>query len=135
MSQTATLPSVEAHRSTPSIAFGALLLRDLTVLRKNLFEFVMRTVMQPLLFVFVFTYVFPKIGQGIGGAKGEAAFSSLLVPGVVAIACIFQGIQAVAIPLVQDFGYSREIEVYNNVAKFRRAPLSLFEQRCFSNFP
>jgi ABC-2 type transport system permease protein len=110
MSQTATLPAVEAHRSTPSIAFGALLLRDLTVLRKNLFEFIMRTIMQPLLFVFVFTYVFPKIGQGIGGAKGEAAFSSLLVPGVVAIACIFQGIQAVAIPLVQDFGYSREIE-------------------------
>jgi ABC-2 type transport system permease protein len=34
----------------------------------------------------------------------------LLVPGIVAIACIFQGIQAVALPLVQDFGYSREIE-------------------------
>ncbi len=32
------------------------------------------------------------------------------MPGVVAIACIFQGIQAVALPLVQDFGYSREIE-------------------------
>jgi ABC-2 type transport system permease protein len=80
------------------------------VLRKNLVEFVIRTVMQPLLFVFVFTYVFPKIGQGVGGASGEAEFSSLLVPGVVAIACIFQGIQAVALPLVQEFGVSREIE-------------------------
>src|SRR5947208_2414890 len=49
-------------------------------------------------------------GQGVGGAAGAAAFSSILVPGVVAIACIFQGIQAVALPLVQDFGYSREIE-------------------------
>ena len=66
--------------------------------------------MQPLLFVFVFTYVFPKIGQGIGGASGAAEFSSLLVPGVVAIACIFQGIQAVALPLVQEFSYTREIE-------------------------
>jgi len=66
--------------------------------------------MQPLLFVFVFAYVFPKIGQGVGGAAGSAAFSSILVPGVVAIACIFQGIQSVALPLVQDFGYSREIE-------------------------
>jgi ABC-2 type transport system permease protein len=67
--------------------------------------------MQPLLFVFVFTYVFPKIGQGVGGSgSGATAFSSLLVPGVVAIACIFQGIQAVALPLVQEFGYTREIE-------------------------
>ena len=92
------------------IAFGALLLRDLTVLRKNFIEFILRTVMQPLLFVFVFTYVFPKIGQGVGGAQGQATFSSILVPGVIAIACIFQGIQAVALPLVQEFGFTREIE-------------------------
>ena len=38
------------------------------MLRKNLKEFLPRTVLQPLLLVFVFTYVFPKIGQGIGGA-------------------------------------------------------------------
>jgi ABC-2 type transport system permease protein len=105
-----TLPHVESQHSTPAIAFGALLLRELAVLRKNVVEFILRTVMQPLLFVFVFTYVFPKIGQAVGGSNGAAAFSRLLVPGVVAIACIFQGIQAVAIPLVQDFGYSREIE-------------------------
>ena len=91
------------------IAFGALMLRDLAVLRKNFIEFVLRTVMQPLLFVFVFTYVFPQIGQGVGGA-GQAEFSSILVPGVIAIACIFQGIQAVALPLVQEFGFTREIE-------------------------
>jgi ABC-2 type transport system permease protein len=79
-------------------------------LRKEFVQFMARTVMQPLLFVFVFAYVFPKIGQGVGGAQGQAEFSRLLVPGIVAIACIFQGIQAVALPLVQDFGYSREIE-------------------------
>jgi len=104
------LPTVEPYRSTPMIAFGALMLRDLTVLRKNFLEFILRTVMQPLLFVFVFTYVFPQIGQGVGGTKGQATFSSILVPGVIAIACIFQGIQAVALPLVQEFGYTREIE-------------------------
>ena len=105
-----SLPHVGPHRSTPLIAFGSLLLRDLRVLQKTFIEFALRTVMQPLLFVFVFTYVFPKIGQGVGGSAGEAQFSSMLVAGVVAIACIFQGIQAVALPLVQDFGYSREIE-------------------------
>jgi ABC-2 type transport system permease protein len=91
-------------------AFIAQLGRDLQVLRKNLGVFAMRTIMQPLLFVFVFTYVFPKIGQGVGGERGAVTFSTLLVPGVVAIACIFQGIQAVALPLVQEFGYTREIE-------------------------
>ncbi|MEN3315499.1 MAG: type transport system permease protein [Acidimicrobiaceae bacterium] len=108
-------PLVELSQARPSgraglVAFGALTLRDLAVLRKSLTTFVIRTIMQPLLFVFVFTYVFPKVGQAVGGSGGAADFSSLLVPGVVAIACIFQGIQAVALPLVQEFGYTREIE-------------------------
>jgi ABC-2 type transport system permease protein len=37
-------------------------------------------------------------------------FSSVLVAGVVGTAILFQGIQAVALPLVNDFGYTREIE-------------------------
>jgi ABC-2 type transport system permease protein len=97
-------------------AFGALLLRDLRVLRRNLKSFLLRTVMQPLLFVFVFLYVFPKIGQGVGGPSGGAAakagpsFGDVLVPGLLAVAIIFQGIQAVALPLVQEFSFTREIE-------------------------
>jgi ABC-2 type transport system permease protein len=91
-------------------AFGALLLRDLAVLRKEIWMFLGRTVMQPLLLIFVFAYVFPKIGQAIGGARGAAEFSTLLVGGVIASSMIFQGVQAVALPLVQDFGYTREIE-------------------------
>ena len=98
-------------RQSQASAFGALLLRDLTVLRKNLKEFIPRTVLQPLLLVFVFTYVFPKIGQGVGGGgAGAAAFSSVLVAGVVGTAILFQGIQSTALPLVQEFGYTREIE-------------------------
>ena len=100
-------PTTQASRE----AFVALLLRDVTVLRKEVRMFLGRTIMQPLLLIFVFTYVFPKIGQGIGGS-GRAAedFSTLLVGGVIGSAMIFQGIQAVALPLVQDFGYTREIE-------------------------
>ena len=98
-------------RTSTLSAFGALLLRDLTVLRKNLKEFIPRTILQPLLLVFVFTYVFPKIGQGVGGGGAAATqFSSVLVAGVVATAILFQGIQAVSLPLVQEFGYTREIE-------------------------
>jgi len=106
-----TLAGLRPPTRAAVTAFGALLRRDLAVLRKSLPVFIMRTVMQPALFVFVFTYVFPKIGQGVGGPGGsEAAFATLIVPGVVAIACIFQGVQAVALPLVQEFGYTREIE-------------------------
>jgi ABC-2 type transport system permease protein len=41
------------------VAFRALILRDLVVLRKTLGEFIPRTILQPFLLVFVFTYVFP----------------------------------------------------------------------------
>jgi ABC-2 type transport system permease protein len=108
---TTTLARVRPQRPIALAAFRALLLRDAVVLRKNVPLFVLRTIMQPLLFVFVFTYVFPKIGQGVGGSSAaQGDFSSLLVPGVVAIAVIFQGIQAVALPLVTEFSYTREIE-------------------------
>jgi ABC-2 type transport system permease protein len=94
-------------------ALAALLKRDLLVLRKNFGEFVARTLIQPFLLVFVFLYVFPTIGQGVGaggGTAGESAFATVLIPGVVAISIMFQGIQSVAIQMSQEFGYTREIE-------------------------
>jgi ABC-2 type transport system permease protein len=94
-------------------ALRGLVARDLTVLRKHFGEFVVRTVIQPFLLVFVFLYVFPSIGQGVGGRGGhlaESHFATVLVPGVVAISIMFQGIQAVALQLSTEFGYTREIE-------------------------
>jgi ABC-2 type transport system permease protein len=100
--------AAQASRS----AFAALLFRDLTVLRKNLREFIPRTLIQPFLLVFIFLYVFPKIGQGVGGGRagGESAFATILVAGVVGLSILFQGIQSVALPMVQEFGYTKEIE-------------------------
>jgi ABC-2 type transport system permease protein len=91
----------------------ALILRDLVVLRKHLVEFTVRTLVQPFLLCFVFLYVFPKIGQGIGASNvpgAESAFATVLVPGVVGLSIMFQGIQAVAMQLAQEFGFTREIE-------------------------
>jgi ABC-2 type transport system permease protein len=109
-----SLTTARRNTATASwVAFKALLLRDLTVLRKQLNEFLPRTLLQPFLLVFVFTYVFPKIGQGVGGGTGpaaESAFATLLVAGVVGITILFQGIQSVALPMVQEFGYTKEIE-------------------------
>ena len=78
-------------RRASLVAFLALLLRDLRVLENGIGVFAIRTVMQPLLLVFVFTYVFPNIGQGVGGSSSsEAAFSTLLMAGVIATSMIFQ---------------------------------------------
>lgn len=104
-----TRSSFAASRS----ALWALILRDLTVLRKHFAEFIVRTLIQPFLLVFVFLYVFPTIGQGVGAGHGrvaESAFATVLVAGVVGISIMFQGIQAVALPLSTEFGYTREIE-------------------------
>jgi ABC-2 type transport system permease protein len=93
-------------------ALGALLLRDLVVLRKDVRTFVLRTLIQPFLLCFVFLYVFPKIGQGIGGhgPAQESAFATILVPGVVGISIMFQGVQSIALTMAQEFGFTREIE-------------------------
>lgn len=109
MTATATAnATLDSSRAASRHAFGALLLRDVRVLFKEKWIFIGRTIMQPLLLIFVFTYVFPKIGQAIGGRPSD--FATLLVGGTIASAMIFQGVQAVALPLVQDFGYTREIE-------------------------
>ncbi|MDD5191423.1 MAG: ABC transporter permease [Dehalococcoidales bacterium] len=109
----------EAFAATRSVrmatteAFKTLLLRDLTVLRKNLGVFIARTIIQPFLLVFVFLFVFPQIGEGVGGSGGTAglsSFATVLIAGVVGLSIMFQGIQAVALPLANEFGYTKEIE-------------------------
>ena len=107
---TATALPADRPRVGIRTAFTALLYRDVYVLSRNLREFIPRTVLQPLLLVFVFAYVFPKIGQGVGGDAGAAQFSTMLVAGVLASVVMFQGVQAVALPMVQEFGYTKEIE-------------------------
>ena len=93
-------------------ALGALVMRDLLVLRKHWWEFVLRTLIQPFLLCFVFLFVFPKIGQGIGGlgAPAQSAFATVLVPGVVGISVMFQGVQSIALAMAAEFGFTREIE-------------------------
>ena len=101
--------SVAAASAT---ALGALLLRDLVVLGKHKWEFALRTLIQPFLLCFVFLYVFPEIGQGIGGRGpgAESAFATILVPGVVGISVMFQGVQSIALAMAQEFGFTRELE-------------------------
>jgi len=113
-----TANPTKSSLSTSLVSLRALMLRDLVVLKKNLAEFVIRTLVQPFLLCFVFLFVFPKIGQAVGGSSAggggaggaESAFATVLVPGVVGISIMFQGVQSVALQMAQEFGFTREIE-------------------------
>jgi ABC-2 type transport system permease protein len=113
-----TATPIRSAASASRMALRALILRDLVVLWKHKIEFVIRVVVQPFLLCFVFLYVFPKIGQAVGGGGGQgagasasaSAFATVLVPGVVGISIMFQGVQAVALQMSQEFGFTREIE-------------------------
>ena len=95
-------------------AFAGLFLRDLHVLRRELFPFVIRVCMNPLLFLFVFTFIMPHMSGGASmnptAAMAGANFSTVLLPGLMAVAIMFSGIAAVALPLAQEFGITREID-------------------------
>jgi ABC-2 type transport system permease protein len=102
--------TVRPARAAARSAFAAMLARDFTVLRKQPARFIARTIVQPLLWIFVIGYVNPKIGLGPASGSGATALANTLLAGMLAIVVLFQGIQAVAFPLVQEFGYTREIE-------------------------
>jgi ABC-2 type transport system permease protein len=100
-----------------SRAFIGLMQRDFRVLTREIFPFLIRVAMNPLLFLFVFTYVMPHM---TGGAKmspvagmaavGGGGFGTILLPGLMAVAIMISGIAAVALPLAQEFGITREID-------------------------
>jgi ABC-2 type transport system permease protein len=103
-----------APRPTLIKTFVAMMAREGRVLRRNLIATFFRAIMQPLLFVFVFTYVMPKIGGGgIFGAGPTArgvTFATVLLPGLMASMLFFQGIMATTFPLVMEFSWQRTIE-------------------------
>jgi len=84
--------------------FGAMLARDAHVARRNAIQLVLQTFLQPLLFVFVFGKVMVSSGFL------PEAYKSLLLPGIISISMVFTGIWAVAMPLIAEFQWTREIE-------------------------
>jgi ABC-2 type transport system permease protein len=84
--------------------FGAMLARDAHVARRNAIQLLLQTFLQPLLFVFIFGRVM------VGSGYMPASYKSLLLPGIIAISMVFTGIWAVAMPLIAEFQWTREIE-------------------------
>jgi len=84
--------------------FFAMLARDVQVARRNFMVLLMQTFLQPLMFVFIFGRVMVRSGYM------PEAYKSLLLPGIMAISMVFTGVWAVAMPLITEFQFTREIE-------------------------
>jgi ABC-2 type transport system permease protein len=97
-------PTTPRPRVPAASVFLALLRRDAHVAGKELPFFLVRVTLQPLLFVIVFGYLLPKMGFVRPG------YTSALLPGILGISLAFASLQAVALPMVTDFGWTREIE-------------------------
>src|SRR6266498_5076732 len=82
----------------------ALLHRDLRVARRELQYFLLRVGLQPLLFTFIFGFVMPRLGII------QRGYTNMLLPGILGLSMTLSSMQAVALPLVIDFGWSKEIE-------------------------
>src|ERR1051325_195546 len=85
-------------------AFIALLHRDLRVARRELVSFLLRVALNPLMFTFVFGFVMPRMGII------QKGYTDMLLPGILGLSMTLSSMQAVSLPLVIDFGWSKEIE-------------------------
>ena len=100
-------------RPTLPKTFWAMMTREFRVLRRNAISTFTRSVVQPLLFVFVFAFVLPKIGGGLevtGAGTAGVNFATILVPGLMASMLLMQGIMGTTMPLVMEFSWQRTIE-------------------------
>ena len=84
--------------------FYAMLQRDGHVARRNLLPMLMQNLLQPLLLTFIFGRVLTTSGMMQG------SFKNVLLPGIIAISMVLSGIQAVAMPLIAEFQFTKEIE-------------------------
>src|SRR5258708_33943392 len=85
-------------------AFLAIVRRDLLVTRRDAITLAVQMLAQPLFLLFVLGKVLPTIGAASPG------FSTLLLPGVVALTVFVTTLQGPSVELARDLGFTREIE-------------------------
>ncbi len=84
--------------------FYAMLTRDGHVARRNLLFTLAQNLLQPMLLTFVFGRILTT------GGMMRTDYKSVLLPGIIAISMTISGIWAVAMPLISEFQWTREIE-------------------------
>jgi len=84
--------------------FLAMLHRDAHVARRNFIPLLVQTLLQPMMFVFIFGRVMTA------SCFMRPEYKSLLLPGIFAISMVIAGASAVAMPLISEFQFTKEIE-------------------------
>ncbi|MFF5264113.1 ABC transporter permease [Actinomadura viridis] len=107
--QAPAVPAPPVMRPAMTRTFLAMMAREVRVIRRNFVSTFLRVLVQPLMFVFVFAYVLPKIGTGgpMGGEDGS--FTTILVPGLVASSLLMQAVMAAVMPLMMELSWQRSI--------------------------
>jgi ABC-2 type transport system permease protein len=95
-------PAIEP--GTQRRAFVAVLYRDLYVTWREAPAFLAQVILQPLFLLFVFGYVLKSLNYTHHG------YTNVLYPGLVALTAVITAMQALAFPLVAEFGWTKEIE-------------------------
>jgi len=78
--------------------------RDLYVTWRELPAFLAQVILQPLFLLFVFGYVLKTLNYTQNG------YTNVLYPGLLALTAVLTALQALAFPLVAEFGWTKEIE-------------------------
>jgi ABC-2 type transport system permease protein len=84
--------------------FLAMLARDAHVARRNFLTLSFQVFLQPMMVVFVFGRVLT-----VSGLMSQQ-YKALLLPGIIALSMVMTGTWAVAMPLVSEFQFTKEIE-------------------------
>ncbi len=84
--------------------FLAMLARDAHVARRNSVQLAFQTLLQPMMFVFIFGRVMTSSGLM------SAQYKALLLPGIIALSMIMTGTWAVTMPLIAELQFTKEIE-------------------------
>jgi ABC-2 type transport system permease protein len=85
-------------------AFRAVLRRDLYVTWREFPAFLAQVILQPLFLLFVFGKVLGTLNYTQHG------YTNVLYPGLLALTAVITAMQALAFPLVAEFGWTKEIE-------------------------
>ena len=97
-----TAPVIEP--GTQLRAFRMVLYRDLYVTWREFPAFLAQVILQPLFLLFVFGKVLATLNYTQHG------YTNLLFPGLLALTAVITAMQALAFPLVAEFGWTKEIE-------------------------
>ena len=89
---------------SPTRVFFAILRRDVRVATRELPFFLIRTTLQPLMFVTIFGFLMPRMGLV------PPRYTALMLPGILALSLTLSAIQSVSLPMAVDFGVTKEIE-------------------------